>query len=288
MSFASIVPGTTRSILVRGRVLAVACLAHILHDGYSSILYLLIPFWQRELTLSLTEIGVFTTLYTGAMALGQVPAGFIAERQGERLLLFSGTLLAAGAVLGLAQVTTSLTLGILLVLAGVGASVQHPLASTMISKAYAGLRLRTTLGTYNFAGDLGKMALPGLLTLLIATFDWRVGTDVLGVLGLVVAAVLLLATAPGIVGGHHTGETGSVLAPLPEPVRRRGFAALSVIGMLDSATRGGLLTFLPLVLTTKGADAAVVGTALSLVFAGGAAGKFACSRAALASFARSS
>jgi MFS transporter, FSR family, fosmidomycin resistance protein len=46
--------------------------------------------------------------------------------------------------------------------------------------------------------------------------------------------------------------------------------------MLDSATRTGLLTFLPFVLARKGADAAVVGTALSLVFAGGAVGKFAC------------
>ena len=45
---------------------------------------------------------------------------------------------------------------------------------------------------------------------------------------------------------------------------------------MDSATRTGLLTFLPFVLARKGADAAIVGTALSLVFAGGAIGKFAC------------
>lgn len=45
---------------------------------------------------------------------------------------------------------------------------------------------------------------------------------------------------------------------------------------MDSATRTGLLTFLPFVLAQKGADAGVIGTALSLVFAGGAAGKFAC------------
>jgi hypothetical protein len=70
--------------------------------------------------------------------------------------------------------------------------VQHPLASTMISKAYAGSGLRTALGTYNFAGDLGKMALPALLTVLIAAFDWRVGTEILGALGLAVAVALLL------------------------------------------------------------------------------------------------
>ncbi len=63
---------------------------------------------------------------------------------------------------------------------------------------------------------------------------------------------------------------------LAEPVRRRGFAALSAIGVLDSATRTGFLTFLPFLLAGKGAGTAAVGGALSLVFAGGAAGKFAC------------
>ena len=49
-----------------------------------------------------------------------------------------------------------------------------------------------------------------------------------------------------------------------------------MIGVLDSATRTGFLTFLPFLLTGKGAGTTAVGGALSLVFAGGAAGKFAC------------
>ena len=38
----------------------------------------------------------------------------------------------------------------------------------------------------------------------------------------------------------------------------------------------GLLTFLPFLLQMKGATQPVIGTALALVFLGGAAGKFAC------------
>jgi MFS family permease len=277
VTFTDNISEATRSFFLRSRVLGVTCLAHILHDGYSSMLYLLIPVWQQELSLSLTEIGVLKTLYSGAMALGQVPAGMLGERRGERMPLFFGTLLTAAAVLALGATTTLHGLGFLLVVAGLGASVQHPLASTMISRAYNGPGLRTTLGTYNFAGDLGKMAVPALLTMLIAAFNWRAGTEILGMLGLAVAAMLFLAT--GYAAALHQSEnrkTASVIPQLPETVRRRGFAVLSVIGMLDSATRGGLLTFLPLMLLAKGADAAVIGTALSLVFAGGAAGKFAC------------
>jgi MFS family permease len=48
------------------------------------------------------------------------------------------------------------------------------------------------------------------------------------------------------------------------------------VGVIDSATRMAFLTFLPFVLTAKGASLPTVGGALTLVFAGGAAGKLVC------------
>src|SRR5207253_5688467 len=55
-----------------------------------------------------------------------------------------------------------------------------------------------------------------------------------------------------------------------------GFPVLLAIGMIDSATRMGFLTFLPCLLTAKGASLPTVGLALTLVFVGGAAGKLVC------------
>src|SRR5207247_4832679 len=46
--------------------------------------------------------------------------------------------------------------------------------------------------------------------------------------------------------------------------------------MIDSGTRMGFLLFLPFVLTAKGASLPTIGLALTLVFAGGAAGKLVC------------
>jgi MFS transporter, FSR family, fosmidomycin resistance protein len=56
----------------------------------------------------------------------------------------------------------------------------------------------------------------------------------------------------------------------------RGFVALSAVGMIDNATRTGFLTFVGFVLIAKGSSVAGVGLALSLVFVGGATGKFVC------------
>ena len=55
-----------------------------------------------------------------------------------------------------------------------------------------------------------------------------------------------------------------------------GFMLLFAIGVLDTAVRMGLLTFLPFLLQAKGASLPTSGLALSLVFIGGAAGKFIC------------
>ena len=49
-----------------------------------------------------------------------------------------------------------------------------------------------------------------------------------------------------------------------------------MIGVLDTGMRMGFLTFLPFLLKAQGASLSVIGGALTPVFVGGAAGKFAC------------
>jgi MFS family permease len=148
------------------------------------------------------------------------------------------------------------------------------MGAALTARHFAGSRLRAALSTYNFSGDIGKMALPAATAWLVATLDWRTTTHLLGILGLFTAAAIYGALGPR----RETRATVAPAAPatgaLPPDVARRGFAALSAIGIVDSATRTGFLTFLPFLLTAKGATVPTIGLALSLVFAGGATGKF--------------
>src|SRR2546423_6318543 len=57
------------------RTMAVACGAHILHDGYTDLLYVLLPLWQAQFGLGYAEVGLLRALYVGAMAGFQIPAG---------------------------------------------------------------------------------------------------------------------------------------------------------------------------------------------------------------------
>ena len=82
------------------RTLAACCGAHVLHDGFSDLLYVLFPVWQAAFGLSFAQVGLLKTLYSGSMAALQVPASLLAERVGERVLLALGTLVAAVGFIG--------------------------------------------------------------------------------------------------------------------------------------------------------------------------------------------
>src|SRR5437016_11125202 len=99
------------------RTMAVACGAHVLHDGYTDLLYVLLPLWQAEFGLGYAEVGLLRALYAGAMAGFQLPSGVVAERIGGPLLLGLGTALAgigyllAGASAGFAILAVALVVG---------------------------------------------------------------------------------------------------------------------------------------------------------------------------------
>lgn len=261
----------------RLRVFLVTCGAHALHDGMTDTLYVLLPTFQAAFGLSYAAIGVVRALYAGSMAGLQVPSAALARRFGEVNMLAAGTALAGAAYLGVGASAGLLTLGIMLVFCGVGSSTQHPISSSLIASAYEGRRSRDALGTYNFAGDLGKMALPALTAFLIATITWRPATSVVGIAGLAGAcAITLLLRRTVVRHAADPGEAAPTEAVTGAKPRRGGFALLLSIGIIDSATRMSFLTFLPFLLRAKGAGTAEIGVALSLLFAGGAAGKLVC------------
>src|SRR5262249_492763 len=135
--------------------------------------------------------------------------------------------------------------------------------------------------------DLGKMTVPALLSLMLLVMPWRPALFILGGCGIAIAIAILFA-APRQERGQELGqELAHDAGGVPNRPQQHGreleherqplaFALLTAIGVIDSATRMGFLLFLPFVLTQKGATLQTVGLAMTLIFAGGAAGKLAC------------
>lgn len=257
----------------RRRTLIAGCSAHAVHDGLTDVIYVLLPIWQAQFALSYAQIGLLRGAYSGMMAVFQLMASRAAKRWGRVSMLVGGTALAGAAYLMVGQATGWVMLLLALLLGGLGASTQHPLASSMISDAYeGGGGIKQALSQYNFSGDIGKTLIPGLVGLLLTVISWRASATLLGVLGLAAAGLLWWLVPTQVSESTSTKNT----KPFSGSGSVTGLRALVFTGTLDSAVRMGFLTFLPFLLQAKGAGTAGIGLALTLLFIGGAFGKLLC------------
>jgi len=245
-----------------------ACLAHLLHDGYTDQLYALLPIWQTEFGLPYAGLAIIRALYSATMGGLQVPAGRVTAQLSPRASLALATLIAATGFLIVALPFGLPGLCIGLIVSGIGSSLQHPRASLLVTQTY-GAKSRGPLGIYNFSGDLGKATFPALVALMLPFVAWRPVVGVMAFIGLAIAAALLaLMPEQPFVAPEEKTRTGGGDG--------RGFWLLLAIGSFDTATRMGYLLFLPFLLHAKGGTEATIGIGLALLFIGGALGKACC------------
>lgn len=260
--------------------LGICCSTHSLHDGMVDMLYPLLPLLAQTFGLSFAEIGLVRAANKAALAIFQLPAGFLAERFGERILLALGTACA-----GIAYILLGFSAGFLamigfLFLAGVGNAVQHPLCSSIISNAYADGPRRGALGTYNFAGDVGKLVFAGATSFLIGVgVEWNGIVQGTGALGIAVAVVILMSL--GSIEKRNNPKTQDAVQK-PRTMNgwgirdRTGFLALCGVAILDNGTRNAFLTFVAFLMIAKGVPEGWAASSVVLVFSGGMIGKLAC------------
>ena len=257
------------------RTMGVALPVHALHDGYSDLVYVLLPIWQAEFALSYAAVGLLRSTLSGTMAVFQIPAGLIAERIGAAAVLAAGTALAGLCFCLMGWSSGYAFLVAELFLVGIGSSAQHPIGSALVAQAFAGPRSLAAIGTYNFSGDIGKVLFPAAATLMMLLLPWRTTVALLGTVGIAAAGAIFLLL-PRLAGRSPAARQRSADARVFGTGEGRGFPILLAMGTIDNSTRTALLTFLPFLLQAKGADLPTIGFALTLAFLGGAAGKLVC------------
>jgi len=253
------------------------CAFHFIDDGFTDSIYLLLPFIALELNLSFSQVGLLKGVFSGSMSLIQFPLSLLGERVGELTVIAVGTFGLGIGFLILSKVYTFPLILLSLIFAKGTGGGQHGLSSSLLSRVFEISGRRAAMGTYNFSGDMGKVCFPFLLAWMINWWGWRQAVFNLSIIGLIAGTVLW---------GLARKNTAPVTPPSGERMiskksdwgiqNVKSFSALLTIGIIDIMTRNALLTFLPFLLLKKGISETQIGFALTLLFAGGAAGKFTC------------
>ena len=256
------------------RTLYFGSIMHIWSDLYFALLYPLLLLIEEDMGLTFTEVGLLRSVFSGASGVLQIPAGFLAEGMGEFWLLVGGNIWVSVGLIGMALSPVFVVLLIVSFFGGLGGGFQHPLASSMVSRAYDDKGRSTAVGTVNFAGDIGKMIAPLLVAGAIAlSMGWRDMLWIVALAGLGFMAISAL-TRRSVDLGKPVKQSPEAIRNDGDRTRQKAFIALSGIGVLDATARTAALTFIPFVLIAKDFTTAEAINMLFFIFLGGGIGKF--------------
>jgi len=164
--------------------------AHGLNHTYSTMVPILYPAIQREFNLTYAQVGLLATGYSLALGLPQFAVGILRNKVRGKVLLGFGMFwqsfmnIMAGFAGSFSQLVGLRTL------AGLGASPQHPVGSSMIADRSDKDRLGRMMGTNITGANLGTVIAPPLATLLLMTYGWRSTLMAFAVPGLLLGAII--------------------------------------------------------------------------------------------------
>ncbi|WNC17548.1 MFS transporter [Brevibacillus brevis] len=162
----------------------------------TAINFAVIPI-SKELQLSTDQVGLILSSFFLSYAIMQLVGGYLADRFGIKKVLSGAVFLwsAATVLTGTARSYFSLMASRFLVGVGEGA---FPASTSVAIVDHFQKEVRARAKSVISAGaSVGFMFGSIVVTLLIATFDWRLMFTILGLIGVVLAAVLWFLLKPG-------------------------------------------------------------------------------------------
>ncbi len=254
------------------RVLWTTSLSHGLIHVYELAIPALLILIQDDFGTGDFAMGRVVGLYGLLFGLGALPAGFLVDRLGSKLLLAGCLWSSALCMVGLALTPSFGWFTVCAGCLGLSLSIYHPAGTTLITHSLP--VTGRTFATHGMLGNLGVAGSSAIAGTLGALFGWRWAVASLALLGVVLGLrVLTLAT------------------PEVREVRRRpgrghwpGFAMLLVaMGFMGMVYRG-ITTFLPKLLGTRyasdaGSSTAIGGLLATLALLAGLLGMYVAGRA---------
>ena len=147
------------------------------------------PLIREELGLSIADMGYLLSAFLWAYAFSQLPTGAMVDRLGPRLLLTMGLSLWSFAQLLGGMVQNFGQFFGARVLLGIGEAPQFPTGARVVRDWFNQRDRGLATGVFNCASSLGTAIAVPLLTYLMLSFGWRAMFVIMGVAGLIVAAL---------------------------------------------------------------------------------------------------
>jgi len=246
-------------------------LAHFSHHLLTALPAPLLPFIRDDFALNYTQAGLVVSVFSLSYGIGQLPAGWIADRIGPRIMITVGICGVAlvGLLVGLSQ--TYVMLIALLALMGLVGGGYHPSAAPMISASVEPRNRGRALGFHLIGGSGSYFLAPLIAAAAAATWGWRgsfIGLAVPTMIFGITFYVLLgrrakMSKTQQTITNHHD-ET-----PSPPGYLRR-LVIFIILNTFTQAITFSTIAFIPLFLVDRfGVGEGTAAAFLSIVYSAG-------------------
>lgn len=245
--------------------------AHFAHHLVTALPAPLLPFVRDEFALDYTQAGLLISAFSLAYGTSQMPAGWLADRIGARILLTISVLGVgiAGIVVGLSQTYMMLIVG--LILMGILGGGYHPTSPTLIATSVEPTRRGWALGLHMVGGSICFFLTPIVAAAMAAAWGWRAPYIALAIPSIafgIVFYIILTRRIPNKEAELKAFISKTETAPVPGQMRR-----LITVIVLTTFTQSAIIStisFIPLFLVDHfGAGKGLSAASISIVYSCG-------------------
>lgn len=152
----------------------------------------LMPMIRSDLSLSYTEVGFVASAFGIASGISQLPAGYLVDRIGTRIMVLLGVsgVATAGLLIGLSQ--SYIFLVVCLILAALMGGGYHPASGTAISTIIQPQQRGRALGLHTIGGSSSFWIVPLLATPIAVAWGWHGAFLTLSIPAIILGIVLFI------------------------------------------------------------------------------------------------
>ncbi len=223
-------------------------LAHFAHHLLTALPVPLLPFIRDDFSLDYAQAGLIVSAFGLAYGIGQLPAGWLADRFGPRvpLTIGIGGVAVAGLLVGLSQ--SFMMFVVFLVMMGIAGGGYHPAASPLISSLVPPEKQGRALGIHLIGGSGSFFLAPLIAAAIASTWGWR-GSFI----GLAIPTALFGGAMYILLRRRARGGLSSTSPPEPNSAaikedRWRRLVAFIALAVITQGLTFAALAFVPLYL----------------------------------------
>lgn len=221
-------------------------LGHFGHHLLTALPVPLLPMIRSDFALDYTGAGLVISAFNLSYGIGQVPAGWLADRVGSRIMIAIGIcgVALAGFLVGLAP--TYWMLIVFMGLMGLMGGGYHPAAPPVIAAAVEPAKRGQALGLHIIGGSASYFLAPIMAAGIAAFWGWRGAFMGLAAPAIVFGIFFYIALGR-ITAKRSAANAAAVHAKAPtEPGRLRRLIVFISLSTLTQAVMNSVVSFIPL------------------------------------------